>query len=911
LLLKWLDSRPDQSRCEWAIDPDRLLDWHEPKVVSRSGRMWYRVLYSGDDVAFRRSCRTTFEQAAKAGQPVLLVITRGSANPEPVDISHICDILGRAEGDPLDLSLVAFFKAIFPKVNPPQDALREHKDEFLECVPGLHRAYGEFKHRWGEPDNWSRGQLLSMILLARHPQFRLDEVYCDDPNVNDFLVHACRLVMSPALSDRDYPLVSQLMRESMSMQVQTGGVDGWLGADPNDLAGYLVLRDFAESQGLQNPATQLLGKFSFRLDTEALEPRVVPVIATLRRDREAWEQVNLRAAQFCRERNAAKVLDLLPPGPQPLVQAMLTPKTSPVLLRDILFRLLREFVANPTPESLAWVEKLGSHSLLARRDLTPVEQEGAAILECIIRIHRVEKHLEAGSTTPASMQGLLACYCAGAHLLELDVSEAYKLAEHVTDQVAREGIESYFHELPRGLKHRVRTYLDTLDAMLAKFIAEDPQTYGGSGPCSATRIMAQTVATYMPGEKEGRVWVLIFDGMRFDTWSRIVRPLMVDHFEVIEGLDRPYLSVLPSRTYEARRSLLAGRPPGSWKGPAGKPATDERQLAAKSMGLSELHLDEIRLLLEAQTTESRRKLGFKDLHASRYNVLVYPISDDLAHLQTDTLAAINAKVRREMVGDREQYLRGILDDLLTRISASDVVLVTSDHGFIELPPYAAVEFTAAEAAAAGRSLEEAVHYRCLENIEREGLAGVVRVQWDERTRFVLPVGSLWFRREGGRTARYAHGGVSLAEMVVPGCLMRRITEKTARIEVEDLPQVLDIPEDQSITFSFALANVGNTDLDAELAVSTNIGEHLLSKTCHLHAGAKQRFEVEVVGRFAVDASGASQPERTTRSVSVIVRHTDALGRMSEPPNGRLIVPVSVIPKAMKIETDALKDFDNI
>jgi len=908
LLLKWIDSRSGQSRCEWVIDPDRLVDWHDPQVVSRTGRTWHRVLYSGDDLAFRRACRSTFAQAEKAGQPVLLVVTRGSANPEPVDISHICDVLGRAEGEPLDLSLVAYFKSIFPKVNPPQDALREHKAEFLECVTGLHRAYGEFKHRWGEPDNWSRGQLLSMILLARYPQFRLDEVYCDDPNVKDFLVHACRLIMSPALSDRDYPLVWQLMRESML--VKAAEVEAWLGMEPADLAGYLVLRDFAESQGLQNPATQLLGKFSFRLDPEAMEPLVLPVIQQLRRNRDAWEQVNLRATSFCRERACARVLDLLAPGPQPLVQAVLDQNTSPILLRDILIRLLRDFVATAKPDGLAWIENIGSHPLLARGDMSEVEQEGAAILECLIRLHRIEKRLAEQPPTPGSAEDLLDWYCGGAHLMELDVSEAYQFAEHVADGAIREAIEAHFHATPNGLKRRVRTYLDGLDAKLAEFVSADPQAFG-AGPRSATRMLAETVAAYLPGGKEGRVWVLIFDGMRFDTWSRVVRPLLTEHFEVIEGKDQPYLAVLPSRTYEARRSLLAGALPGGWRAPSGKPATDERQLAAKSLGLSDLDMDDLRLLPEAQTTESRRKLGFRDADACRYNILIYPISDDLAHMQGDTLAAINAKIRREMLGDREQFLRGILDDLLRRISASDVVLVTSDHGFIELPPDRSVEFTAGEAQTAGRPLEEAVQYRCLSNLDPDGLTGVIRLRWGERTRYVLPVGSLWFRREGGRGVRYAHGGMSLDEMVVPGSLFRRITEKTTRVEIEDLPQVLDVPEDMATTISLVLANVGNTDLNVELSVSTNLGEHLLSEKHRLAAGTKQRFEAEVTGRYAVDASGASLPERTTRSLSVIVRHTDASGRMTEPSNGRTVVPVSVIPKATKIETDALKGFDSI
>jgi len=30
----------------------------------------------------------------------------------------------------------------------------------------------------------------------------------------------------------------------------------------------------------------------------------------------------------------------------------------------------------------------------------------------------------------------------------------------------------------------------------------------------------------------GRVWVLVFDGMRFDTWEQVVRPLLAEFFQV-------------------------------------------------------------------------------------------------------------------------------------------------------------------------------------------------------------------------------------------------------------------------------------------------------------------------------------------------------------------------------------------
>ena len=38
------------------------------------------------------------------------------------------------------------------------------------------------------------------------------------------------------------------------------------------------------------------------------------------------------------------------------------------------------------------------------------------------------------------------------------------------------------------------------------------------------------------------------DGMRYDTWDAVIRPLLTEHFQVVSGLDRAYFSLLPSKT---------------------------------------------------------------------------------------------------------------------------------------------------------------------------------------------------------------------------------------------------------------------------------------------------------------------------------------------------------------------------
>jgi hypothetical protein len=907
LLLRWLGSRPKQTRCDWVVDPDRLVDWRDPHVVDETGRTWSRVLYTGDDIAFRWAFRKAGEEAEKAKRPLLIVVTKGSENPGPLDISHVTDILARAEGDPLDLSIVAFFKSIFPKVNPPQDALREYKHAFVENVPGLRRAYIEFKHRWGEPDIWGRDQFFAVLLLARHQDLRLDEVYCGEPRLLDCLAHICRLVMHPAFKVADYSLVWATIRESLHVRV--ADAEPWLAMEPSDLAGYLVLRDFAESQGLQNPAVQIMGKFPLRVDAEAMEPYALAVIGMLRRDPQVWDQVNRHAAVFLKDQPPGKILDLLGPEPQTLVKAALDERTSPVLMRDILTRVLRGFFANPSPDALAWTENLTAHPLLQRERLGDVHAESAALLGALIRLRRVEKCIAATVPTFADPGELLRWYRDdGVHLLELDVSEAHQGMDCLVDPDVHEAAETYFHALESGLRRRTRSYLDTVDRQLAAFIAADPRAFA-LGPQSAIRILPDTVGHYSPGDEKGRTWILVFDGMRLDTWERVVRPLLMEHFEIIDDKEDCYFCVLPSSTSEARRALLAGALRDQWLAPTGKATQDERLLVARRLGLTSQQLDRLRFVTDAQTTEARRRLGFSDTGSPPFNVLIYPISDDLAHYHGDTLSGLNARIRMELLGDRS--LRGILDDMLRRIAPQDVVLVTSDHGFIELLPDRATTISSHEVQAAGGKVEDAVQYRHLVNFDRDDLEAVVRVQWDANLRYMLAVGGQWFRREQGRAPRYAHGGVSMSEMVVPGALMCRITEKLARVEYEDVPESIEVSEDEAAAIRFSLANVGNVDVDVTVTAATNLGEVILEASHRLAPGSKHKIECEVIGRYAADSKQDVITEKITRSVVLSQSHSDPSGRMQEPPNGRRVIPVTVRPKAMRIETEALEGFDDV
>ena len=86
-----------------------------------------------------------------------------------------------------------------------------------------------------------------------------------------------------------------------------------------------------------------------------------------------------------------------------------------------------------------------------------------------------------------------------------------------------------------SLRFRVRERLNALDAKLAKFVQCDPVSLANDARSIVGFLKGELDSVLMPilsGDSENRVWVLIFDGMRYDTWEDVVQPLLGEHFTI-------------------------------------------------------------------------------------------------------------------------------------------------------------------------------------------------------------------------------------------------------------------------------------------------------------------------------------------------------------------------------------------
>ena len=454
------------------------------------------------------------------------------------------------------------------------------------------------------------------------------------------------------------------------------------------------------------------------------------------------------------------------------------------------------------------------------------------------------------------------------------------------------------------------TRLRKLDEGLAAFVKAGPEQFG-KGARSVHGFLRETidVAQLKAGTLPGRVWVLVFDGMRFDSWETVVKPLLAEHFEV---KDAPYFCVLPSFTAYARTGLLAGALPTEWKGYKGGYSDSEQQLFAINMGLTAQEAKtNLRFVTEADTTKARAKLAFTDKEAAPLNVLIYPVSDDACHEFGGDLASFNNKIRSDIVGNKSEGVRGILDDLLKRIGPQDTVVLTSDHGFVELLPGDGVEVAAAEAAKVGKTLEATVRWRYIEGFAPTNVPGAVAVSVGSEAVWMAPARQ-WFCREGNKdTPRYTHGGLSLAEVVIPGVVLRRVTAKEARAELVDLPVVIPADEDAVVDVPVTIRNGGNCEVEFELRVLNNLGEELLTKRGLLAPATTATETARVLAKYKETNDRETDPNNTVTAVTVRLRHTDLQGAWRDALDGLITVPVKVDPKPMKLETDALKSFDDI
>ena len=128
---------------------------------------------------------------------------------------------------------------------------------------------------------------------------------------------------------------------------------------------------------------------------------------------------------------------------------------------------------------------------------------------------------------------------------------------------------------------------------------------------------------------------------------------------------------------------------------------------------------------------------------------------------------------------------------------------------------------------------------------------------------------------------------------------------------EPWPQLLTADEDAWAELPVTICNRGTNDLGFEVRVVNNLGEELLAQSGPLAPASKVKFMARVLAKYKETSDREPDPNGTVTAVTLRLRHTDLNGQWRDALDGLISIPVQVKPKAVKLETDALKSFDDI
>jgi hypothetical protein len=247
--------------------------------------------------------------------------------------------------------------------------------------------------------------------------------------------------------------------------------------------------------------------------------------------------------------------------------------------------------------------------------------------------------------------------------------------------------------------------------------------------------------------------ILLMDGMRFDLWRRLVRPMLEADYDIEESFG---FACLPSETNVSRRAFFAGKAPGAI------PSGPEHELVGEC--INAFHETSAGF----ESVQKRPGMAYSVRSKDRKTYVgVFDFADSLAH----------------EIDWHPHILQGALKSLLREIKAVLIeygkganVFIAADHGHILQASGTAVFIPDSDnvgyrSAYVEKRIEghDAMH---VFQIKAETL-GHDRPGW-----YVFPRPGFYLRPKdayrGRPGAGYRHGGISVSEVFVPlVCLKRR------------------------------------------------------------------------------------------------------------------------------------------
>ena len=259
-------------------------------------------------------------------------------------------------------------------------------------------------------------------------------------------------------------------------------------------------------------------------------------------------------------------------------------------------------------------------------------------------------------------------------------------------------------------------------------------------------------------EPEQAAYIIVFDGMRWDDWE-FLRPRILQTFQGKLALEEviPLIAILPSTTEWARRAIFAGTFPVDFS------SNMESELLEKALGVSQVSQTQT----SGESPNKREKvLGFIE-DSSQIKPIIFSLIDLKLHNTIQNMVTLHEEL--------EVNFNNTIQPYLEKIPPNSLVFILSDHGYVELSGKGIIAPDRKEADPHRRYIglrsfsnrsditSSDFVFFSTENVRMPAESNIVKYAFAKPGKYITSAKE----QESGRNIRYAHGGVSMQEMIIP------------------------------------------------------------------------------------------------------------------------------------------------
>ncbi|MEI7670768.1 MAG: PglZ domain-containing protein, partial [Deltaproteobacteria bacterium] len=450
------------------------------------------------------------------------------------------------------------------------------------------------------------------------------------------------------------------------------------------------------------------------------------------------------------------------------------------------------------------------------------------------------------------------------------------------------------------MKEEINRQLDDMNARFQELVAREyplwVKEFGKDGgkaealplfasqmpPILTSQFLRRCLKPNWDFQKEKAV-LLVFDGMRYDIWDELLRPLFEDRMDVIADL--PASSLLPSETHITRKAIFAGTFPDSFDTHAAENVLLKEGLAREIGYTGDVEV------ISPDTAGTGETVRYR---AGKLDVYIFELCDKELHKITmKTLPDGRQVPSRPLSFVYEQHLKNIIDTevmaIIRNLAPGTKVFVTADHGFGQVgrePLWFSNECLNEPADSSY------LNCRLRVPISDSEIPGKVRnnviaftseqlrmpaheVRFDKKVghdvhkefrAVVFPKTGFSFSRQGSpyHPDAYTHGGISIQELMIPMVVLKVKKHEEGLLILDDITGPQEIIEGEEVEYRLPISKSPHLAVkdeevraDADATWSREPGERPLPRQV-LYVSSQG---TEAIIKFRPDPDDATDEER--------------------------------------------------